>query len=156
MIWLEGVGKDEQLHLHTSVLLKMKNELSAGPFLFPHPRFAAPAGAAFLPPIPCPFLGWETLLDGDGKSRCARFCLYCYAALGGGRIQHSSFVNHSQDRQQGSLDLKSKAIKTSRKISYPFISHLYTEGVDVFFASSGKCLLDIPGNYSSPLLLASN
>lgn len=42
--------------------------LSAGAFLFPHPRFAAPAGAAFLPSIPCPFLGWETLLGRDGKA----------------------------------------------------------------------------------------
>lgn len=134
----------------------MKNEPVCRGFSLLPSQVCCPAGAAFLPIIPCPFLGWETLLDGDVKSCCVRSCLYSYAVLEGGRIQHRNCVNHSQDRQQGSLNLRSKAIKTSRKISHPFISHLYTEGADVFFASSGKCVLDIPGNYSSPLLLASN
>lgn len=57
MIWLEGVGKDEQLHLHTSVLLKMKNEPVCRAFSLSPSQVCCPSWSSISPPHPMPIPG---------------------------------------------------------------------------------------------------
>lgn len=57
IIWLEGVGKDEQLHLHTWVLLKMKDHPICRAFSLLPFQVWCPSWSSISPPHPMPIPG---------------------------------------------------------------------------------------------------